>query len=468
MRVVTRFAPSPTGELHVGGARTALYNWLFARHHGGTFILRIEDTDRARSTPENVQVIFDAMRWLGLDWDTEPEYQTKRLQRYEDVLAQMIAAGTAYRCDCSKERLDTIRAEQQAQSQPIRYDRHCRDRQVSPDTPHVVRFRCPDSGDCGFDDLVHGPIAFDASVLDDFVLKRTDGIPTYNFAVVVDDVDMGVTHVIRGDDHIANTPRQILIYRANGWDLPHFGHISMILGGDKQKLSKRHGATSVIRYGEMGYLPEAMVNFLARLGWSHGDQEVFSRDELIQYFDLDHVQKTAAVFDMQKLDWLNGVYIREKFTPEQLIDLLLPVWASLGVDVSGYDRTQLVNVIKTMQPRANNLIDFARDSAFYFAPSVQPSAEERAKVLTPEALDHLQALADRLATLDPWDQPTIEAAFKGLAEQRGAKLGVVVGPARLAMTGRKNSPGMWEMAEAMGKARTLARLQAVLEAASPA
>jgi glutamyl-tRNA synthetase len=468
MRVVTRFAPSPTGELHVGGARTALFNWLFARHHGGTFILRIEDTDRARSTPENVQVIFDAMRWLGLDWDTEPAYQTQRLDRYTAVLDGMITAGTAYRCDCPKERLDTIRAAQQAANEPIRYDRHCRTRQVSPDTPHVVRFVGPDSGDCGFDDLVHGPIAFDASVLDDFVLRRTDGIPTYNFAVVVDDVDMGVTHVIRGDDHIANTPRQILIYRANGWDLPRFGHISMILGGDKQKLSKRHGATSVLRYADMGYLADAMVNFLARLGWSHGDQEIFSREELIGFFDLDHVQKTAAVFDMQKLDWLNGLYIRERLTPDQLIDHLLPLWAAAGVDVSGYDRAHLAMVVRTMQPRANTLLDFARDAAFYFADHVSPSDEDRAKTFTPENLDHLQALTTALAAVEPWDQPTIEATFKGLAEARAAKLGAVVGPARLAMTGRKNSPGMWEMAEAMGKARTLERLQAALEAVSPA
>jgi glutamyl-tRNA synthetase len=341
-------------------------------------------------------VIFDAMRWLGLDWDTEPVYQTQRLDRYETVLAAMIAQGTAYRCDCTKERLDAIRAEQQANSAPIRYDRHCRTRQVDAQAPHVVRFAGPDSGDCGFDDLVHGPIAFDAGVLDDFVLRRTDGIPTYNFAVVVDDTDMGVTHVIRGDDHIANTPRQILIYRANGWDLPRFGHISMILGGDKQKLSKRHGATSVLRYAEMGYLAEAMVNFLSRLGWSHGDQEVFRRDELVQFFDLDHVQKTAAVFDLQKLDWLNGLYIRERFTPDQLIDLLQPLWAAQGVDVSGYDRHHLGLVVKTMQPRANTLLDFARDSAFYFAETVSPSDEDRAKTFTPENLDHLRALTAAL------------------------------------------------------------------------
>ncbi|MBC7543150.1 MAG: glutamate--tRNA ligase [Candidatus Sericytochromatia bacterium] len=468
MRVVTRFAPSPTGELHVGGARTALFNWLFARHHGGTFILRIEDTDAGRSTPENVAVIFQGMEWLGLDWDTEPQFQTARLALYDKRIETLIATGKAYRCDCTKDRLDAIRAAQTAASEPIRYDRHCRDLAVPADRPHVVRFICPDSGDCGFEDVVHGPIKFDAGVMDDFVLRRTDGLPTYNYAVVVDDHDMAISHVIRGDDHIANTPRQVLLYRAFGWETPIFGHIPMILGADKAKLSKRHGATSVMKYSEDGYLPEAMINFLARLGWSHGDQELFTRDELVQFFDFDHVQKTDAVFDVQKLQWMNGMYIRERLTADALVDRLLPLWTAAGCDVSGYDRPRLAKVVATMQQRANTLVDLARDSAFYFAADIRPTDEDRAKTYTPEALDHLGALLAALTPLTTWDHTGLEAAFRTLSEARAVKPGVIIGPARLAMTGRKNSPGMWEMAEAMGRKRTLDRLNAAITAERPA
>lgn len=461
MSVVTRFAPSPTGFLHVGGARTALFNWLYARHHGGTFLLRIEDTDQARSTAENVQVIFEGMRWLGLDWDGDAEFQTKRLDRYDAAIDQLIAGGHAYRCDCPPERLTQVREAQAAsQAKLIGYDRHCRERQVPAETPHVVRLRVPDAGDVGFADLVHERIPFDAGIIDDFVLRRTDGLPTYNFAVVVDDHDMAVTHVIRGDDHIANTPKQILVYRALGWSLPHFAHIPMILGADKQKLSKRHGATSVTEYEAMGILPEAMVNFLARLGWAHGDQEVFSREELVEFFDFDHVNKTAAVFDMTKLEWLNGLYIREKLSAEQLIARMMPLWQAAGLDVAPYDTATLAKIVESLRPRAKTLIELLDGSRFYFEATVTPSPEDRAKAYTPEAIALLAELHDHLAGLGDWTLEALEAAFRGFLDAKGLKPKVIFPAVRLALTGKLVSPGLWEVAEALGRTRTLARLAA--------
>ena len=308
--VVTRFAPSPTGYLHIGGARTALFSWLYARHHGGKFILRIEDTDEVRSTEASVQAILGAMHWLELDWDEGPYYQTQRLDTYRDHLQKLLDRGSAYYCDCSPEELTQRREAARAAGLKPKYDGRCRDRGLGPGPNRVIRFRAPDVGTTVLNDLIKGPIFFENSELDDLVIQRSDGMPTYNFAVVIDDVTMGITHIIRGDDHVNNTPRQILIYQALGQTLPHFAHVPMILGQDRARMSKRHGATSVMAYQDMGYLPEALINYLVRLGWSHGDQEVFTREELVRYFTLDTVGKAPSVFNPEKLEWLNAHYIK--------------------------------------------------------------------------------------------------------------------------------------------------------------
>ena len=393
----TRFAPSPTGYLHIGGARTALFSWLFARRHGGTFILRIEDTDLERSTPESVQAIMDGMAWLNLDYDEGPFYQMQRMDRYGEVLQQLLAEGHAYRCYCSKERLEQLRTDQQAAKQKPRYDGHCRhlnSQDVS--APHVIRFKNPEEGEVTFDDLVRGPITISNDELDDLIIARTDGTPTYNFTVVVDDFDMQITHVIRGDDHINNTPRQINILKALNATLPLYAHVPMILGGDGKRLSKRHGAVSVMQYKEDGYLPDALLNYLLRLGWSHGDQEVFSRDEMIALFDLEHINHAPAAFNEDKLQWLNQHYIKTD-TPSSLSDLFSYQLDLLDIN---YDDSSLAGIIAAQAERCKTLREMAEKSRYFFEDFEQYDEKAAQKNLTADSVDALQDVHDQIVMLN--------------------------------------------------------------------
>ncbi|MBI5166870.1 MAG: glutamate--tRNA ligase, partial [candidate division NC10 bacterium] len=398
--VRVRFAPSPTGYLHVGGARTALYNWLFARHHKGTFILRIEDTDVERSTEEAAGAIVEGMTWLGLEWDEGPYRQAERLKLYQKYARELVEAGRAYYCYCTPEELEARRKTALAEGRSPKYDGRCRDlRERDKTRPHAIRLRLPQVGRTVVHDLIHGDVVFENAELDDFILLRSDGFPTYNFACVVDDSLMGITHVIRGDDHLSNTPRQVLLYQALGFSPPQFAHLPMILGPDRTRLSKRHGATSVQAYKEIGYLPEALVNYLARLGWSHGDQEVFSREELIQYFSLEKVGKTPAVFDPAKLEWLNGHYLRSA-EPARLADLLPSFWEEGGVGRGGElarrDKSWLQGVARLFQERAKTLSELAYSTRFLFAEKIQYEGEAASKFLTMANLSHLEELHTRL------------------------------------------------------------------------
>lgn len=363
VKVRTRFAPSPTGYLHVGGARTALYSWLYAKHNNGEFVLRIEDTDLERSTPEATAAIIEGMEWLNLPWEHGPYYQTKRFDRYNQVIDEMIEQGLAYRCYCTKEHLEELRHTQEQNKEKPRYDRHClHDHNHSPDEPHVVRFKNPTEGSVVFDDAVRGRIEISNSELDDLIIRRTDGSPTYNFCVVVDDWDMGITHVVRGEDHINNTPRQINILKAIGAPIPTYAHVSMINGDDGQKLSKRHGAVSVMQYRDDGYLPEALINYLVRLGWGHGDQEIFSREEMINYFELDHVSKSASAFNTEKLQWLNQHYIRE-LPPEYVAKHLEWHYKDQGIDTS--NGPALTDIVSMLAERCKTLKEMARSSRYF-------------------------------------------------------------------------------------------------------
>jgi glutamyl-tRNA synthetase len=468
--VRVRFAPSPTGFLHVGGARTALYNWLFARHHDGTFILRIEDTDVERSTEESVQAILDGLTWLGLDWDQGPIRQAERMGRYRDAAQRLLAGGRAYWCLCTPEDLEARRKEALAAGRSPKYDGRCRDRgHRKDDRTAALRIRMEPEGETVVEDLVHGPITFQNADLDDFILVRSDGIPTYNFAVVVDDADMGITHVIRGDDHIPNTPRQIQVYRHLGLPLPRFAHIPLILGADRARLSKRHGATSVMAYREMGYLPEAVVNYLARLGWAHGDQEVFSLEELIRHFTLEKVGNTAAVFDQGKLDWLNAQYLRVA-DPARLGDLLAEQWVLAGVPpevVTATEAAWRAAVVVAFCERAKTLRELAESSRFLFDVPVPMDPEAAGTHHTPEAGALLRELLPRLEALPAFTAAALEACYRGFAEEKGIRLGVVAQATRVALTGRTVSPPLFEIMALLGRERSLARLRILFPAGNP-
>jgi glutamyl-tRNA synthetase len=463
MTVRTRFAPSPTGFLHIGGARTALFSWAYARRHGGAFILRIEDTDVARSTPEAVQAIIDGMQWLGLAHDEGPFYQMQRMDRYKQVIAEMLAAGTAYHCYTSKEELDALRAEQEARKEKPRYDGRWRPEAgkalPSPPAgvPPVVRFRNPQGGAVAWDDQVKGRIEFANGELDDFIIARADGTPTYNFCVVVDDRDMGITHVIRGDDHVNNTPRQINLLQALGAPVPAYAHLSMILGDDGQKLSKRHGAVSVMQYDEEGYLPEAVLNYLARLGWSHGDEEVFSMEQFVQWFDLDHITASAAQFNTEKLNWLNAHYLKAA-DPQRLAAEATRRLAAQGVAVAG--GPDVAAVVLLYRDRAANLNELA-DAIHPFFAQPKPSAEVAAQHLTEAALKGLAALRERFATC-PWQAAELGPAVKQTATECGLKMPQLAIPLRVALLGMPQSPAIDAVLEVMGRERVLARLAAVL------
>jgi glutamyl-tRNA synthetase len=455
MTVRTRFAPSPTGYLHVGGARTALFSWLYARRHGGRFVLRIEDTDLERSTAESVNAILEGMTWLGLEYDEGPFFQTHRFQRYDEVIGQLVAAGNAYRCNCSKERLEAVRDEQMRNRSKPRYDGHCRHRAVAADEPHVVRFLNPEEGEVAFDDLVHGRIAFANAELDDLVIRRSDGSPTYNFTVVVDDMDMDITHVIRGDDHINNTPRQINMLRALGREPPRYAHVPMILGDDGSRLSKRHGAVSVMQYLADGYLPEALLNYLVRLGWSCGDREIFSIDEMIQLFDIADVNKAASSFNTDKLLWLNQHYIKTA-DPKRIAHLLSPRLGERGVDPA--DGPDLVEVVKAQQERARTLVEMAELSLFFYRDfDVYEEAAAR-KHLRRAALEPLAAVRGALEALDDWSAAVIHEAVAGVAAELELGLGKVAQPLRVAVSGRAATPGIDVTVWLVGRDATLRRI----------
>lgn len=466
-KVKTRFAPSPTGYLHVGGARTALFSWLYAKHCGGTFVLRIEDTDRERSTQPAIDAILESMEWLNLSWDEGPYYQTKRFDRYKEVIDQLIKEGKAYKCYCSKERLEQVRAEQMEKGLKPRYDGHCRDDKTehSPDEPYVVRFRNPDTGVVAFDDMVKGHIEFQNSELDDFIIQRSDGTPTYNFCVVVDDYDMGITHVIRGDDHVNNTPRQINIYRALGAKEPIFGHVAMILGDDGNKLSKRHGAVSVMQYREDGYLPEALLNYLVRLGWSHGDQEIFSVPEMIELFTPEQINKSASSFNTKKLEWLNAQYMKS-LPREQVAAELKWHFARLGIDTDKAQGPALELVVKNYCERTHTLKEMAEKTRCYFEDITSYDAAGVKKWIKEGSVEILQDSLKALQELASWDAPTIDKALEQVAAAHEVGMGKVGQPLRLAMTGTPTSPGIGDTMELVGRERTFKRIEDAIAAFS--
>lgn len=453
---ITRFPPSPTGFLHIGGARTALFNWLFTRHNGGKFILRIEDTDVERSTEESVKAILDAMEWLELTWDEGPHYQTKRLDIYAEYARKLFESAHAYWCECSPGELENRRKAAMSEGRKPKYEGTCRDRGLGPGPNRVLRFRTPDSGETVLKDLIKGPIFFDNLELDDLVLVRSDGMPTYNFAVVVDDITMNVTHIIRGDDHVNNTPRQIQIYLALGARLPEFAHVPMIHGEDRSPLSKRHGATSVMEYKELGFLPEALVNCLVRLGWSHGDDEIFSRAELIEKFTLESVGKSPSIFNMEKLLWLNAHYIKGK-RPEELVSSLKPFLAARGYPEKA--ESYLTGAIRTLQPRSRTMVEMADAMRFYMVEEVEFDEAAVRKFLTPETRGALERLTAELDQLEAFDETNLEAVFKKVTGELNMKLGKIAQPVRVALTGVTVSPGLFEIIDVLGKQTVLKRLR---------
>ena len=467
-KVRVRFAPSPTGHLHIGGARTALFNWLFARHHKGDFILRIEDTDRTRSTDEYIESIMEGMKWLDLDWNEGPFRQTDRFDIYRRYAENLVAEGKAYYCYCSPEELEERRKEAMAGGKSIKYDGRCRHLKEPPsDRKPAVRFKMPQDGEIVVHDLIKGEVVFDNAQLDDLIIVRSDGTPTYNFTVVVDDVDMKITHVIRGDDHLNNTPKQIHIYNAFGYRLPLFAHLSMILGADKARLSKRHGATSVMAYKDMGHLPDALVNYLVRLGWSYGDQEVFTREELIEHFSFENVGTSSAVFNPEKLLWLNSQYIIHS-DPLKLLDLVMPFLIKAGIIIEGQppDKAWLARAIVTLQERSKTLAELAESLRYYIAEDVEYVQKAKEKFLDEKNRPYLIEVKEALDKLDDFTHVAIEQVFKTIAERNNIKLGGIAQPVRVAMTGKTESPGIFEVIEILGKAKTLRRLEKAMQSIS--
>jgi glutamyl-tRNA synthetase len=454
-----RFAPSPTGYLHVGGARTALFNWLYARHHGGTFILRIEDTDTERSTRESVDAILQGMEWLGLDWDEGPYFQTDNFPLYAEHIDKLLEEGKAYRCWCTPEELDAKREAAMKEGRKPKYDGTCRNRSDQPiDRPHVIRFKAPAEGVTVFDDLIKGRISFPNDELDDLIIRRTDGSPTYNFCVVIDDALMKISHVLRGDDHVNNTPRQIQLYEALGYPVPLFAHVPMILGSDKARLSKRHGATSVIAYRDMGYLPEGLLNYLVRLGWSHGDDEIFSREEMIRLFDIAQVGRAPSVFNPEKLNWLNAHYIKQ-LSPEQLALLLHPHLDSAGITEAECALIDVTRVCQVLQERAQTLGEMAQRALFFFRAPVEFDRDAVAK-FDPA---HLGMVFSEVAQALPGDDVAvtaeeIDALLKGLCQDKEWKMPQVGQPVRIALSGGTQAPGIGEIVSVLGCAETRRRL----------
>jgi glutamyl-tRNA synthetase len=465
--VRVRFAPSPTGYLHIGGVRTALFNWLFAKRQHGRFILRIEDTDQSRSTDEAIEAILEGMRWVGLDWDEGPYRQTARMDLYRQRALNLFKDGQAYWCVCTAEELEARRKEAQAKELQPKYDGRCRQKQItSPTGEAALRFKAPQDGQTIIHDLIKGEVVFDNNVLDDLIILRSNGYPTYNFSVVVDDALMGITHVIRGDDHLTNTPRQVPIFKALGYDVPRFGHLPMILGADKARLSKRHGATSVLAYRDMGYLPEAMINYLVRLGWSFGDQEVFSVPELIEKFSFEHVQKSSAVFNPDKLLWMNAHYLRTT-EPKRIAALLCPFLDQIGLgdEAKHLSEEWMQRLVVTLRERVQTLVELAAVSTPYIQQHIALDDGAAKQFLTPAIAPVLEQLRARIEALPEFTKPSLEEAFKAIVAERGLKMGELAQPVRVALTGRTASPGIFEVLDLLGRERTLARLTDAIERA---
>lgn len=463
--VRSRFAPSPTGNLHIGGARTALFNYLYSKHHGGVFVLRIEDTDIERSRDEYVDDILGGLSWLGLDWDEGPFYQKDRTVLYREHAERLIKAGLAYKCYCSAEMLEEKRKAALKEGGKPHYDRTCRD--LRPDDPayagkpYVLRFRTPLTGEVSFNDLVRGKITFKCEELDDLIILRTDDTPTYNFTVVIDDALMGITHIVRGDDHINNTPRQIVIYEALGYPVPEFAHVPLIHGKDKARLSKRHGATSLLEYRNEGFLPEALMNYLARLGWAHGDQEIFTREELIEKFDLPAVGRSPSVFDMDKLTWLNGHYL--KTLPEdEIADRLMPFLEKIGIKTERDSR--LVRIVVSLRERAKTLKEMAQMAEYFFRDDHAVDDAARAKFLTPATKPILEDFASALNGISSMDdEESLKGTLEGLTKKYNAKPVAVIQPIRVALCGKTVSPGIFEVIAILGKESVERRIKRAIE-----
>lgn len=461
MTVRTRFAPSPTGFLHVGGVRTALFSWLYAKRHNGQFILRIEDTDRERSTQESVQAILDGMAWLGLDCDEGPFYQTERYERYNQVAQQFLDEGKAYRCECSKERLEALREAQLAAKEKPRYDGHCRAKNLAAgDNPFVIRFKNPDSGVVSFHDEVYGEIHIDNNELDDLILVRSDGHPTYNFAVVIDDLDMNITHVIRGDDHINNTPRQINLFKAMNATIPTFAHLPMILGDDGKRLSKRHGAVSVLQFKELGVLPHALLNYLVRLGWSNGDQEIFSVAEMIEHFDLKNVSRGVSSFNYDKLYWLNQHY-QKSDSPESVAEALEWHFHQAGIDLSA--GPELSELVKVQAERCKSLVELCEMSLYFYQDHIEYDEDAVKKHLRPVVLEPLTALFERFRNVQTWQPDAIQECINDVCMQFDINMGKIAQPLRVAVTGAGMSPSIDATLTLLGQEKTLARMEVALE-----
>ncbi len=473
--VRVRFAPSPTGALHIGGVRTALFNWLYARHHKGAFILRIEDTDKARSTDESIRIIIDGMKWLGMDWDEGPSVmqdgavkgyrQTERMDIYREYAERLLKEGKAYRCYCSPEELDARRKEALAAGRPPKYDRKCLNLKAPvPGRTPVIRFLSSDEGTTIVRDLIRGAVSFENRQLDDLIIMRSDGFPTYNFAVVVDDVTMKISHVIRGDDHLNNTPRQVQIYRALGYEPPAFAHLPMILGPDKTKLSKRHGATAVTEYVDLGFLPEALMNYVARLGWSHGDQEIFSVQELIEKFSLENVGKAPSVFNQEKCIWLNHHYIQQA-DPARLAGLVLELLKKDGVVQEGKepDGAWMQKLVRILTERSHTLVEMKISAFPFIQDAITVDEKAKTKHLTPEVAPLLSELAAKLKTVEPLTHDNIEKVFSDIVNPRGLKLGKLAQPVRVALTGGTVSPGIFDVIEVMGRDKVVARIEAAVK-----
>lgn len=467
-QIRVRFAPSPTGFLHIGGVRTALFNWLYARQQKGIFVLRIEDTDQSRSTDESIQAIIEGMKWVGLDWDEGPFRQTERMDLYRSHAMELLEKGHAYWCVCKPEELEARRKEAEAKGLSPRYDGRCRGLGVTSLTGEAaLRFKAPQEGQTVVDDLIKGKIVFDNAVLDDLIILRSNGYPTYNFSVVVDDALMNITHVVRGDDHLTNTPRQVPIFDALGFPVPRFGHLPMILGSDKARLSKRHGATSIMAYKEMGYLPDAMVNYLVRLGWSHGDQEIFARQELIEKFSWDHVQKSAAVFNPEKLLWMNAEYLKTS-PPSRIAQELVPLLEGAGLkdEIRAASADWLTQLVVLVRERAKTLTDMVMWVTPYFGQTVSYDEESVKKFLTPAMAPILSKLLARFEAFPDFSKQEWEESFKKLVEEEGMKMGQLAQPVRVALTGRAASPGLFEVMDVLGRERTLLRLRKGIERAA--
>ena len=468
--VVTRFAPSPTGFLHIGGARTALFNWLFARHHGGKFLLRIEDTDRARSTDAAIDAILDGLQWLGLDWDGDTVFQFARAERHAEIANQLLDSGHAYRCYATAAELEAMREAQRAAKQPLRYDGRWRDRDPSeaPEgAPFVIRLKAPQEGSVTIEDRVQGPVTVNNAELDDFILLRSDGTPTYMLSVVVDDHDMGITHVIRGDDHLNNAFRQLALIRAMGWKEPVYAHVPLIHGPDGAKLSKRHGAMGVDAYrDELGYLPEAVNNYLLRLGWGHGDAEIISREQAVAWFDLDAVGRSASRFDFKKLENLNGHYLREA-DDSRLAGIARPmIEAKIGRSLDGSEQATLVNAMASLKPRAKSTLGLAEGALFLFERRPLILDEGAKALLEGDAAVLLESVSNALGGSSDWDEAALETAVRQVAEDAGLGLGKVAQPLRAALTGRTTSPGIFDVLLLLGREESLARINDALALAA--